>query len=106
MAQPAAGSSGIFWVAGCSWVVIASSPVPVDMRPSYPDPAPASLRTVTRVETQPDAAEVGALVHDLRAGLAAAADPAAAPAMQAYMKSALPYYGVTGLVLPGRSSRA
>jgi 3-methyladenine DNA glycosylase AlkD len=37
---------------------------------------------------------VDALVHDLRAGLAAAADPAAAPAMQAYMKSDLPYYGV------------
>lgn len=33
-------------------------------------------------------------MQDLRAGLAAAADPAAAPAMQAYMKSDLPYYGV------------
>jgi 3-methyladenine DNA glycosylase AlkD len=49
---------------------------------------------VTGVERQPDAAEVEALVHDLRAGLAAAADPAVAPAMQAYMKSDLPYYGV------------
>lgn len=34
------------------------------------------------------------LAGDLRAGLAAAADPARAPAMQAYMKSELPYYGV------------
>jgi 3-methyladenine DNA glycosylase AlkD len=49
---------------------------------------------VTGVERQPDAAEVEALVHDLRAGLAAAADPAVAPAMQAYMKSDLPYFGV------------
>ena len=40
------------------------------------------------------AAEVGELVHALRAGLAAAADPVAAPAMQAYMKSDLPYHGV------------
>lgn len=40
------------------------------------------------------APDVGALVHDLRARLAAAADPAAAPGMQAYMKSDLPYYGV------------
>ena len=38
--------------------------------------------------------EAAALVHDLRTGLAAAADPLAAPAMQAYMKSDLPYYGV------------
>ena len=67
------------------------------MRRSYPGCAPASLRTVTRVqgvEGVAEAAEVGALVHDLRAGQAAAADPAAAPAMQAYMKSDLPYYGV------------
>jgi 3-methyladenine DNA glycosylase AlkD len=49
---------------------------------------------VTRVEGATAAPEVGVLVHDLRAGLAAAADPAAAPAMQAYMKSDLPYYGV------------
>jgi 3-methyladenine DNA glycosylase AlkD len=49
---------------------------------------------VTRVEGATEAAEVGALVRELRAGLAAAADPAAAPAMQAYMKSDLPYYGV------------
>jgi 3-methyladenine DNA glycosylase AlkD len=35
-----------------------------------------------------------ALVEDLRNRLRAAADPAKAPAMQAYMKSALPYRGV------------
>jgi 3-methyladenine DNA glycosylase AlkD len=35
-----------------------------------------------------------ALITDLRTRLAAAADPARAPKMQAYMKSALPYYGV------------
>jgi 3-methyladenine DNA glycosylase AlkD len=35
-----------------------------------------------------------ALVADVRARLLAARDPAKAPAMQAYMKSALPYYGV------------
>jgi 3-methyladenine DNA glycosylase AlkD len=34
------------------------------------------------------------LATAIRAGLAAAADPAKAPAMQAYMKSALPYHGV------------
>ena len=34
-------------------------------------------------------------MHDLRTALAAAADPLAAPGMQAYMKSDLPYYGVT-----------
>jgi 3-methyladenine DNA glycosylase AlkD len=34
------------------------------------------------------------IVDEVRAALAAAADPDAAPAMQAYMKSALPYYGV------------
>ncbi|HEU4841043.1 MAG TPA: DNA alkylation repair protein, partial [Ilumatobacteraceae bacterium] len=34
------------------------------------------------------------LVAALRAGLAARADPARAPAMQAYMKSAMPYRGV------------
>ena len=34
------------------------------------------------------------VVDQVRAALAAAADPEAAPAMQAYMKSALPYYGV------------
>jgi 3-methyladenine DNA glycosylase AlkD len=34
------------------------------------------------------------IVDEVRAALAAAGDPAAAPAMQAYMKSALPYYGV------------
>ncbi len=36
------------------------------------------------------------LVRDVRRRLAAAADPAKAPAMQAYMKSALPYCGVAG----------
>lgn len=34
------------------------------------------------------------LIKALREGLAALADPARAPAMQAYMKSELPYYGV------------
>ncbi len=34
------------------------------------------------------------LVRELRGRLAAAADPTRAPAMQAYMKSELPYYGV------------
>lgn len=38
--------------------------------------------------------EAAALVQDLRAALAAAGDPARAPAMQAYMKSALPFLGV------------
>ena len=36
----------------------------------------------------------GPLVDAVRAGLAAAADPVRAPAMRAYMKSAMPYYGV------------
>jgi 3-methyladenine DNA glycosylase AlkD len=35
-----------------------------------------------------------ALVDDVRARLRAAGDPAKAPAMQAYMKSALPFHGV------------
>jgi 3-methyladenine DNA glycosylase AlkD len=35
-----------------------------------------------------------ALIRDLRHSLQQAADPARAPAMQAYMKSALPFYGV------------
>jgi 3-methyladenine DNA glycosylase AlkD len=34
------------------------------------------------------------VVAQVRAALAAAGDPSAAPAMQAYMKSALPYHGV------------
>lgn len=34
------------------------------------------------------------LIDAVRHGLAAAADPSRAPAMQAYMKSALPFYGV------------
>jgi 3-methyladenine DNA glycosylase AlkD len=37
---------------------------------------------------------VDELADRLRAGLAARADPAAAPAMQAYMKSAMPFRGV------------
>lgn len=36
----------------------------------------------------------GALIAALRNGLAARADAAAAPAMQAYMKSAMPFHGV------------
>lgn len=35
------------------------------------------------------------LVHQVRAALSAVADPVRAPQMQAYMKSALPYLGVT-----------
>jgi 3-methyladenine DNA glycosylase AlkD len=35
------------------------------------------------------------LIAAVRGGLAAAADPKRAPAMQAYMKSAMPYRGVT-----------
>lgn len=38
--------------------------------------------------------ETAALAQDLRAALAAAADPVRAPAMQAYMKSAMPFHGV------------
>ncbi|PKN81064.1 MAG: hypothetical protein CVU47_08265 [Chloroflexi bacterium HGW-Chloroflexi-9] len=34
------------------------------------------------------------LIEAVRDGLRAAADPAKAPQMQAYMKSAMPYYGV------------
>ena len=34
------------------------------------------------------------LVHDVRTRLRTAADPAKAPVMQAYMKSAMPYHGV------------
>lgn len=37
---------------------------------------------------------LGALIFAVRRGLAEAADPAKAPAMQAYMKSALPFRGV------------
>jgi 3-methyladenine DNA glycosylase AlkD len=36
-----------------------------------------------------------AMIGRLRSALAAAADPKRAPAMQAYMKSAMPYYGVS-----------
>ena len=38
--------------------------------------------------------EAAALVESLRLGLAAAADPVAAPGMRAYLKSTLPYRGV------------
>ena len=34
------------------------------------------------------------LIEDVRQSLRALADPDKAPAMQAYMKSAMPYYGV------------
>ena len=39
-----------------------------------------------------------ALIADVRAGLARQADPARAPAMQAYMKSAMPFLGVVAPV--------
>jgi 3-methyladenine DNA glycosylase AlkD len=39
-------------------------------------------------------APAAARVEAVRAGLAAAADPAKAPAMQAYMRSAMPFHGV------------
>lgn len=39
------------------------------------------------------------LADSVRAGLAAAADPERAPAMQAYMKSAMPFHGVTAPVV-------
>ena len=53
-------------------------------------------RTVRRVNRAPggDVAPATALAAAVRAGLAARADPAAAPAMQAYMKSAMPFRGV------------
>jgi 3-methyladenine DNA glycosylase AlkD len=40
-------------------------------------------------------ADVDRLVADVRATLAGHADPERAPAMQAYMKSAMPFYGVS-----------
>lgn len=40
-----------------------------------------------------------ALLEEVRAELAAVADPAHAPAMQAYMKSAMPFHGVRAPVL-------
>ena len=52
---------------------------------------PARLNSLGRVSTGAADRE---LVEDVRARLRAAGDPAKAPAMQAYMKSALPYYGV------------
>jgi 3-methyladenine DNA glycosylase AlkD len=39
------------------------------------------------------------LIHQLRTRLAAAADPSRAPGMQAYMKSAMPYLGVSAAPL-------
>ncbi len=39
------------------------------------------------------------LIHDLRTALAGHADPAKAPAQRAYMKSAMPYRGLTAPVL-------
>lgn len=41
------------------------------------------------------------LVAQLRDALAASADPGRAPDMQRYMKSAMPYYGITSPVLRG-----
>jgi len=38
--------------------------------------------------------DVAVIVEAARAGLAARADPVAAPGMQAYMKSAMPFLGV------------
>jgi 3-methyladenine DNA glycosylase AlkD len=46
-----------------------------------------------------------ALIAEVRKGLAAAADPARAVGQQAYMKSVMPYYGVTSAELH-RISRA
>jgi len=43
---------------------------------------------------EPPEAQVDALIADLRARLAANADPARAAPMQAYMKSALPFHGI------------
>jgi 3-methyladenine DNA glycosylase AlkD len=51
---------------------------------------PESLRAADR-----------ALIEDLRAALVAAADPERAPRMQAYMKSAMPYFGVPATPLRG-----
>ena len=70
-------------------------------------------RPTVRRMSIPDAA---AIVEAARAGLAARADPAAAPGMQAYMKSAMPFLGVAAPAreraaaascspLPGRSGR-
>ena len=39
------------------------------------------------------------LATSVRAALAAVADPARAPAMQSYMKSAMPYLGVSAVPL-------
>ena len=61
------------------------------------------------------AGAVSALVEDIRAALRASADPSRAPGQQAYMKSAMPFLGVTVPVVrriartpvkgPARSSR-
>jgi 3-methyladenine DNA glycosylase AlkD len=48
---------------------------------------------------QPHAHADPALIEDGRAALEAAADADRAPAMQAYMKSAMPYYGVSSVPL-------
>ena len=45
--------------------------------------------------------DADAIVEAARAGLAARADPTAAPGMQAYMKSAMPFRGVAA---PGRGA--
>ena len=42
---------------------------------------------------------MSSLAHDLRGALTAIADPARAPGMQAYMKSAMPYLGVSAVPL-------
>ncbi|MCK7496623.1 MAG: DNA alkylation repair protein [Comamonadaceae bacterium] len=52
-----------------------------------------------------------ALIDALRAAFAAHADPARAAPMQAYMKSALPFYGIAGAAAPpaarsGRGARS
>ena len=52
------------------------------------------IRVLRPTSTDYAAARAGTIVEALRDGLAARADPAAAPAMQAYMKSAMPFLGV------------
>lgn len=62
-------------------------------------PCPASVGTVEQPAadrvtlSQPD--PVGPVVDAVRAAIAGAGDPGRAPAMQAYMKSALPFRGVS-----------
>lgn len=55
------------------------------------------LTNAATVLTMPD--PVADLLGSVRSGIAALADPARAPQMQAYMKSALPYRGVTSAPL-------